>query len=354
MADDTRIDKLETEVEHLAATVEALQSAARAPGDDVIYRPPLWSQESAYSAADDRRLIHAALWPGVIDSDDLKVVPRQEGANLTVDVLPGEVVIPGTEQVDQGNYLCALAQRQNIRIDPGPAAGNYRHTWVIARVYEPVDAEAYWQVEAYNSNPTPIGTFPPTFPPQPPSFVLLADILNIQTSTSQITDALIRDYRRLSRPGPTASSFAVEKRQSGFFEASNRNFEELLGMFVLRMPLDLPLDLELRAETNVAKTVSGDSLIAIRLYLAVGPAEGVWLRGFLSDGANVTVHGTDDWHALSRSLVIPAVTFRWPDRILAQVHCRTESGSAVRFQNTYLTLRASPSSSAHLGPTGVQ
>jgi hypothetical protein len=165
-----------------------------------VYRPPLWSQNSAYSASDDRRLIAATLTPGVIKPGDLRVIPRQEGANMSVDVLPGMIAIEGTEQADQGSYLCALTQRVNVQVAAGPSAGSQRWDAIVARVSEPIDQPATWNIAWFGGSARADALR--DFPPWPPSSVVLAFVGPIQSNTTQITEGMILDVRPGGQPPP--------------------------------------------------------------------------------------------------------------------------------------------------------
>lgn len=318
-------------------------------GQDIIYRPPLWSQANTdppapeYSAADDRRLLHSTFWPGVVDLGELKVVPRQEGPNMSVDVTPGDAVVPGTEQVEQGSYLCPLAQRVNIPIPAGPAAGNHRWHLIFARVYEPVDAEAYWQVEQFPSQVVPQGQ-PPVWDPGPPSVTLFAAVGPIASNTAQITEGMIQDYRLMSRPASMGASF-VKKVELADIQGTPNAFMTWGEIRINNPPYGPPVDIEARIEGAIAPYdqnapgISGAPAygeLALDLYGGAGGGQRRMLRA-----------GTMRWDEpslFSRSVLIPGASLIYPQAIAAGVSVRSVQGyPIVAWLWGTLTLRVTPS-----------
>lgn len=93
---------------------------------------PLWGQDGSYPASLDRQLIGAALGPARV-INGLQVVPRAAGANMTVDVGAGRVVMPGPS----GPYLGYSDAVENEPVGAAPAAGTRRYDLVVARVIDP-------------------------------------------------------------------------------------------------------------------------------------------------------------------------------------------------------------------------
>jgi hypothetical protein len=352
-----RVAYLEDEVTDLDDRVKSLLGRAAVPAEDVVYRPPLWSQESAYPAAADRRLVGATLWPGVLGYNDLKVQPRAEGANMSVDVLPGACVVKGTEQAEQGSYLCSLSQRVNVPVAAAPSAGNWRHTHIIARVYEPVDAEAYWRVEAVNTPAFPEGQ-PIQFATYPPSTLLLADIM-VKSGTSQLTQAMINqgafmDYRPLSRPAPIGATFARELWLPDTVpQAATWMIWGNLTM-APRLTSDMPLDFEVTVEGSASVRGPLDTHIRCQAMLEVtsraGPTQTFISRQSLT-GLTAARQGAPLFNAFSRKLTVSAFSLGWPYRIIASARVHVDSPQEALLQDGVLTLRVTPSAAGHIWGT---
>jgi hypothetical protein len=340
-----RVDRLEVEVTDLDTRVGTLQSQATVADEEVIYRPPLWSQNSAYSASDDRRLIMAALRSGVIDLTDLKVIPRQEGANLSVDVLPGIVVIAGTDQADQGNYVCALSQRVNIPLPAGPAAGNHRRDYIYARVFEPGGEEpAYWQVECAPGPPGPSNQEAPYIFDHPPSTYILGVVQYITSGTSVVSAQMIFDYRKLARPAPTGECILRQVSLGMAWPPPNpvRWGPELR----IATPPPGPLDIEVRIEGSVNWYYEPKQVW-------------IWPRLFSDRAGQRTVVAQLDpgllWVAqsapvlwFSRTLIVEGITTSYPDQLWCETLIQSETHQAqpVVMNQGRMTMRITPSGSA--------
>jgi hypothetical protein len=75
------------------------------PGDTAIQ----------YDARNVRALIDAVCWAeGVVRSGDLKVSPRAEGANFSVDIAAGKAFISGDATTAQGKYLQQNIGKANV------------------------------------------------------------------------------------------------------------------------------------------------------------------------------------------------------------------------------------------------
>ena len=208
------------------------------------FRTPLWSQESAYSAREDRGLIAATFTGnptggspsgvnptsagGVVGVWDLRVIPRGSGLDpvanpnpgRAITVLPGKAAIAGTNQADQGTYLVELAQPVTLDIPSSmlPPAGRRRRIYVFAQVDEGDGTNpATWDIilvpcpDASTQIPVPLL-------PQnqwPRSALLLATMGDVYSTTQRFisnapqnstTDADILDIRQFSRPAAMGSS----------------------------------------------------------------------------------------------------------------------------------------------------
>jgi hypothetical protein len=152
---------------------------------------PLWLQNSTYPAAIDRQLIAAGLEPGVMGLGELAVTQRAAGANLSVDVAAGRVVVPMTDAPNQGSALCVSTAVNNLTVAGAPGAGLARIDLVIARVY---DASLIggsvngWQLEIVTGTPAAS----PAAPATPASSFVLAQVAvaagQVSVTTANITD----------------------------------------------------------------------------------------------------------------------------------------------------------------------
>lgn len=156
---------------------------------------PLWLQNSTYPAALDRQLIAAALDTGVQGLTDLIVSQRAAGANLSVDVAAGRVVVPVTDAPNLGSALCTSTAVNNLVVAGAPGAGLSRIDLVIARVY---DASVIggsingWQLEVVTGTPAAS----PAAPATPVSSHVLAQVV-VAAGQVSVTNANITDRRTL-------------------------------------------------------------------------------------------------------------------------------------------------------------
>lgn len=185
---------------------------------------PLWAQNAAYSARTDRALIDAAFGaPHVVDG--LTVGERGIGANMSVDVQAGQVVVPGP----LGNYLCMSDEIVNLTIGAAPAAGTSRRDLVVAQLYDP-------QATGTGTNPNwePLvvqGTAAasnPALPATPAWSLPLAEIA-VTDSTVSIANSAVGDRRPLA-PRPLGvlgvARSAVLNNQTG------NGFQDISGLSV--------------------------------------------------------------------------------------------------------------------------
>ena len=311
----------------------------------VVFRPPLWSQMGSYSAADDRRLIQATFNDGVIDVDDLRVSPRAEGPNMSVDIAPGHVVIPGRDQADQGRYLCPLAQRVNLPVPAGPAAGQHRRDWIIASVDEGdgVTVEPTWTLGVYRGTPGITLTEPPwtAADPWPASASVLAFITPIGANTSRITGEEIVDARVRTRPASVGHFRTYYVRLPGEIRPGGE-FERWGGIIWVYSPAyDVPLDIELRLESTMASASSQRAQGEFRLCFAYGHT----FAGATHISPHTWLNASDatDNRLFSRTYLIRDFTPRDGGTIWAWAEVRTTPGYATaRFTWGELYMRITP------------
>jgi hypothetical protein len=160
------------------------------------YDTPLWMQATTYPAGNDRDLIDAVFRiGGVIGQGDLAVAQRGAGANMSVDVAAGLVVVPGTDIAGQGKYMGRLKNTVNVPIAAAPGAGLTRIDLIHAHI---ADATVIGGALNCLSVETPVvGTAVssnPAVPATPASSVPLAQI-TVAAGTASITTAMIADVR---------------------------------------------------------------------------------------------------------------------------------------------------------------
>ena len=95
----------------------------------------IWQQNETFSARQDRGIIEALFTEGVLDpgGGELAVSERSAGANMSVDVAAGRVVVDGDEQADQRAYLCILEDDLNVVV-PSADGQQTRFDRVVVRV----------------------------------------------------------------------------------------------------------------------------------------------------------------------------------------------------------------------------
>lgn len=156
---------------------------------------PLWLQDTpsdvGYSAAADRALVGAVFHPGVVAPGDLEVTQRGAGANMTVDVAAGSVVVEGTP-ASRGRYLCRSTAVTSLTVGAAPGAGDTRLDLIYAVVsdaqYSGTDNE--WEILLAAGTPDPS----PVLPSVPSNGIALASV-EVDDATTSITDAKITDLR---------------------------------------------------------------------------------------------------------------------------------------------------------------
>lgn len=162
----------------------------------MTFEAPLWMQNNGYAARLDRMLM-AQLWDeGVMDLAAFKVTQRGAGANFSVDVAAGEVVIAGDDQTNQGNYLARSIATINAAITAAPGA-NSRYDLVCIRINDPnAGGSAGNTASIVVTAGTPAAS--PAVPATPASSLPIAIIGPISTGVASITNAIITDARVLA------------------------------------------------------------------------------------------------------------------------------------------------------------
>lgn len=162
----------------------------------MTWEPPLYVQTLQYSARQDRQWIDLIFTEGVADvaAGELAVTQRATGANLSVDVAPGTVIITGDSVARQGKYLARLVEGENVVI-PAPPAADSRIDLVVARVLDstadggPAASDGA-VLQVVPGTPAAI----PVAPAVPATAVVLAQVV-VAAGVSSIVTANITDKR---------------------------------------------------------------------------------------------------------------------------------------------------------------
>jgi hypothetical protein len=169
---------------------------------------PLWMQNGQFPSYSDRTLISTLLSPGIPEqppqSAQSTIPPTTSDLAVTLasttppvcNVAAGTVVIAGTDQTRQGNYLCRSTAQQTVNLDARPASGS-RIDLVFAKVIDTsagVTGTDGWIIDKLSgqsaaSNPSP--------PSQPTSSERLAQVL-VPSGAGAIT---ITDLRKRALSG---------------------------------------------------------------------------------------------------------------------------------------------------------
>jgi hypothetical protein len=161
----------------------------------VSYLPPIFQQNSQYSARVTRQLLTDIATEGVVDGASFAVTERAAGANMSVDVAAGRAYISGTDQSNQGLYLCITEQTVNVIVEPAdPSLG--RIDLVVAQVRDPNAggiAGDDWQFTVLEGTPDAS----PVAPSLPASSIPLAEIA-VGAGVTSILDVDLTDLRTFS------------------------------------------------------------------------------------------------------------------------------------------------------------
>ncbi len=168
----------------------------------MAFDDPIWLQDVDYAARLDRGLIEAFGSEGVVYATDgnLKVRQRAAGANYSVDLDIGRVIVAGDDQPTQGSYFGHNKATLNVPMD-APPGSNSRIDLVIVRIYDtqaggasPPTTGAYINAEIVKGD----ASASPVWPTVPASAYVLASVL-IASGAPSYTDAMITDQRALAR-----------------------------------------------------------------------------------------------------------------------------------------------------------
>ena len=181
------------------------QFATAPPGVD----PPLWLQNAGYPAIVDRDLLDA-VWTaaGVIGAGDLAVGPRGAGANMSVDVAAGRVIVVGSDAAGQGKYLCRSSATVNLPVGVAPGPGTSRIDLVVAHVYDDAvigGTDHLWLPEVVAGT----AAASPVAPPVPNSALVLAAARPIPNALAAVVAGNIADRRVTSLLGSAAGALRV-------------------------------------------------------------------------------------------------------------------------------------------------
>jgi len=171
----------------------------------VTLEAPLFLQAGTYPAEAVRALVAAAFHPGVCGAGELAVTQRGAGANMTVDVAAGTILIPGATS-QRGVYLCRSTATASVTIGAAPGAGDSRIDLVVAQVRDAAysGSDNDWRITVVAGTPDPS----PTAPAVPSGALALATVL-VEDDTTSITDAAVTDRRRYARPAAAVTSRVV-------------------------------------------------------------------------------------------------------------------------------------------------
>lgn len=164
---------------------------------------PRYTQNvNTYSAALDREVIRAESkykW-GVYGSGDLKVTQRAAGANYSVDIAMGRVLVPestSTDSLGWRSYLCGLSGGAENYVLGNPPVSNSRYDIVYASVRDSTVSGGSDDWVFSHTEGTAAAS--PTIPALPVQATLLAVILRTAGEAS-ILNAAITDKRDFAGP----------------------------------------------------------------------------------------------------------------------------------------------------------
>lgn len=156
--------------------------------------PALWLQNRTDHTAEQERALITGLYlgkEGVMAQDDLKVVQRAAGANMSVDVGAGKATVVGDDNAAQGIYAVWNDAAKNVTISAADGT-NPRRDIIVARVKDAFysGASNAFSIEVITG--TPAGS--PADPSIPNNCLPLARVA-VAAGASSITNANITDLR---------------------------------------------------------------------------------------------------------------------------------------------------------------
>lgn len=170
--------------------------------------PALWMQNRTDHTAEQERSLITGLYlgkEGVMGQDDLKVVQRAAGVNMSVDVGAGRATIFGDDNANQGCYAVWNDGAKNVTLAASHAT-NGRKDLIVARIKDAFYSGASNTFTLEVITGTPAGAADgsgASDPAVPANCLVLARVTVIATATS-IADAKITDLR--NRVGTMAAS----------------------------------------------------------------------------------------------------------------------------------------------------
>jgi len=255
---------------------------------------PVWLQKGNYTGQNDRWLADTLLEVGVLDaqarpatdpaatgSTSLKVTAN--ASTLSVDVAAGTCVVAGSDQTNQGKYVCVSDAVANVTVAARPAAGQNRIDVIHARVVDTaagVSGTDGWVLDKVTGTPTS-GT--PAVPALPTSALALANV-TVGGGTGATIGAnaadLVTDVRRRMRlRGPVQGWPPV---RLSWPASTGGSIVGLTGLTTFAIgPYPCGWTADIRAVQSVQWTSTG-TLTAYSLELAH------------SEGANWVVYDEDD------------------------------------------------------------
>lgn len=175
-----------------------------------VTSPPIMTQGGSHSALAFRQAFAAVLGApvqtfaggvspttgggahGVVGDDDLKVVQRAAGANLSVDVSAGYAMVAGSSVLAQGSYSFANDAVVNVGLTAADGT-NPRIDLVVAQVREHLsDASGFNDARLLAVTGTPAAV--PVVPAVPAGCLVLAEVL-VGAGVTSVTNANITDRR---------------------------------------------------------------------------------------------------------------------------------------------------------------
>ncbi len=163
--------------------------------------PPLWLQAGSHPATNDRLLLEALMAPppavvsgagyGIVAPGDMAVT--QNGTpNMSVNVAAGKAFVDGTENANQGAYLCVNDATVNLAISASSPT-NPRKDLVVAKVQDAEwsGATNSWSLAVVTGTPAAS----PAEPAVPANAIVLA-LVDVAANATSITNANITDRRR--------------------------------------------------------------------------------------------------------------------------------------------------------------
>lgn len=165
--------------------------------------PPLWLQAGSHPATNDRLLLEALMAPppavvsgagyGIVAPGDLAIT--QNGTpNMSVNVAAGKAFVDGTENANQGAYLCVNDATVNLAISASSPT-NPRKDLVVAKVQDAEwsGATNSWSLAVVTGTPAAS----PAEPAIPANAIVLA-LVDVAANATTVTNANITDRRRRS------------------------------------------------------------------------------------------------------------------------------------------------------------